>query len=326
MKKFKICTALIILMILAFSSVSQAGSIDVELLYDDEAKVFVGRIDDFSVTYEEQNYPNTVYNITLTPTLKIKGNVILEEALTFEEVRTGKLKLEKNQEYFFGNLKNELYIWELESFKNLFDWEKDDYKEDGLILKERHNGSIAGGIQKFLNDGSFYEAEKKRVEKANLGEITVWEFLKTDRKNATAVKLKINQKSYTLDKELFIKIAERTFITPVINGKSLDFDGIYITVENGENPPSFLYVTPDCSIDMYSDMMGRLPFQEYIADKAFLKQLYAISPKDAQNSFPDFDVKNTKTYIIHSLVIITFIILLWVGFIYLKNQKRGKEK
>ena len=210
MKKFKICTIFIILIIFIFSLTSHAGSIDVELLYDDEAMVFVGRIDDFTVTYEEQNYLDTIYNITLTPTVKIKGDVVLNEALSFQEVSTWGLKLEKEKEYFFGKLKDELYIWELDSYRNLFDWEKDDYKEDDLILKERHNGSIEGGIQKFLNDGSFYEAEKKRVEK-----------LETES-----------------------------------------------------------------------------PFEE----------------------------KNTKTYIFYSSAFIIFILLLSAGFVYLKNQKRRKQK
>ncbi len=317
-------TAFAILIILAFSLISYAGSIDVELLYEDEAMVFVGRIDDFAVTYEEKNYPNTIYNVTLTPTLKLKGNVILDEALVFEEVSTGNLKLEKEKEYFCGKLSETLYIWELDSYENLFDWEKDDYKENDLILKERHNDSIAGGIQKYLNDRSFHEAEKKRAEKATLGEITVSTFLKTDATNVKSVTLSLKEKSYALDKELFMKIAEKTVMTPVKNGNNLDFDGIYLTVENKEGFSSFLYITPEGSADSYSQMFSKLPCEQYRLDISFLKQLYAISPKEAQENFPEFNPMNRKVNILYLSVIFVFVFALIAGYIF--SKKRGKTK
>jgi len=139
-----------------------AGSIDVDLLADDEALVFIGSVDEFTITYEEKNYPNTEYSLSITPTEKIKGDVIIGKPMHFENVGTGKIKLEKETNYLFGHLTDELYIWELDEYNSLFEWETDRYTEDSIILKERHNDSISGGMQKLLNDNSFVLAEQKR--------------------------------------------------------------------------------------------------------------------------------------------------------------------
>lgn len=144
-----------------------AGSIDVDLVYDDEALVFIGSVDDYIITYEEDDYPNTEYSLTVTPNEKIKGDVEVDKPMNFEKVSIGGLKLQKNTNYLFGYLPQELYIWELESYNDLFDWEKDDYTEKSIILKERHNDTISGGMQQKLNDGSFTRAEKERQNGLN---------------------------------------------------------------------------------------------------------------------------------------------------------------
>lgn len=139
-----------------------AGSIDVDLVYDDEALVFIGSVGKFTITDEEEDYPNTEYSLTVTPNEKIKGDLIVGKSMDFEKVSTGKIRLQKNTNYLFGYMKDVLYIWELESYNDLFDWELDDYTEESIILKERHNNTISGGMQRKLNDGSFTRAEEER--------------------------------------------------------------------------------------------------------------------------------------------------------------------
>ncbi len=155
-------TTFVITLLFIIFSTAFAGSIDVELLADNEALVFIGCVDDYTVTYEEPNYPNTEYSVTITPHKKLKGDVTTYKSMYFENVETGKIKLKEGTSYLFGYLKNKLYLWELDEYNNLFDWEIGKYTKDSIILKERHNDSISGGMQKLLNDNSFVLAEQKR--------------------------------------------------------------------------------------------------------------------------------------------------------------------
>ncbi len=151
-----------LLIIHIISLTAFAGSIDIDLINNDDALVFIGSVDDYTITDEEEDYPNTEYSVKITPCKKIKGNVVTDKAMNFDKVRTGKLKLQKNTNYLFGYMSDELYIWELEYYEGLFDWELDDYTKDSIILKERHNDTISGGMQKLLNEGAFELAEKER--------------------------------------------------------------------------------------------------------------------------------------------------------------------
>ena len=154
-------TAAVIIMLFVFFPTAFAGSIDMDLLNDDSSLVFIGSVDNYVITHEEQNYPDTEYTLTVTPTKKLKGVLTIGKPTEYKGVHTGKLKLEKNTSYLFGYMKNKLYVWELDEYNNLFDWEIDRYNEDSIILKERHNDSITQGMQKLLNDNSFVLAEQK---------------------------------------------------------------------------------------------------------------------------------------------------------------------
>ena len=174
MKKIISLIGIIAIMLLT-TLTAFAGSIDVDLVADDEALVFIGTIDDYEITDEEEDYPSTEFTLTLTPNQKIKGDVQIGESMSFEKVRTGSLKLQKGTKYLFGYMMDKLNIWELESYDNLFDWELDDYSNESIILKERHNNSIAEGMQDFLNEGVFERAEIERQDIGN--QISFMEFL-----------------------------------------------------------------------------------------------------------------------------------------------------
>lgn len=166
----KIVSILMVLVVcLSMSMVCFAGDTDRALLVEDDALVFIGKVEDFVITDEEDDYPSTEYTITLTPIKKIKGEVVLDKSVKYENVRTGKLKLKNDTEYLFGYFK-ELVVWELDSYDNLLSWETDKYSKDSIILKERHNNSIDTSMQELLNDNSFEKAEQERLEKINKAE------------------------------------------------------------------------------------------------------------------------------------------------------------
>ena len=71
-----------------FSFTSFAGSIDMDLMHDDASLVFIGKVDDYTVTDIEDDYSNTEYSLTVTPLKKLKGDVEVNKPIDFEKVDT----------------------------------------------------------------------------------------------------------------------------------------------------------------------------------------------------------------------------------------------
>ncbi len=318
-----------------------AGSIDVDLLSDDKALVFVGVVDDFTITDEEEDYPSTEYLVTITPNKKIKGDVVVDKSMKFEEVRTGKLKLQKNTKYLFGYMSDDLYIWELESYNDLFDWELDDYTKESIILKERHNDSISGGMQALLNDGAFAIAENERSTIGN--QISFVEYLyKKPSLSSSAIEkvtLRYQDELYEVDKDNFLKIAEKILITNVKNEELHDMvakpkqpdpykTNLYVELL-GANDEIVYYgaVSRFGEVDRYNLAMGRLMVKDYEMKKEDLSKLYLLLPDDVQKDikipegFPDNKPlelpavpKKTYTGWVISGAVLVFVIAFLVGF------------
>lgn len=273
-----------------------AGSIDVDLVYDDEALVFIGSVDDYIITYEEDDYPNTEYSLTVTPNEKIKGDVEVDKPMNFEKVSTGGLKLQRNTNYLFGYLPQELYIWELESYDDLFDWEKDDYTEKSIILKERHNDTISGGMQRQLNDGSFTRVEEERQ---NLGkQISFAEFLGEDLETSMKIVFSFKDEQFEVDKDKFIKLANEIHITNVKNETVYDTNYDKVLFIRGVNSDSttkgraYVAITPYGEVDRNSPAMSRMLVVDYKMEPEDIKKLYKLFPYNLQEEIPELSVNN----------------------------------
>ncbi|MBE7020935.1 MAG: hypothetical protein E7411_05855 [Ruminococcaceae bacterium] len=275
----------VILCVLLSAVTTQAGSIDTDISFYDDALLFIGSVDDYVITDNSPDYPDTEYSLTLTPVKKIKGDVVPGEKLSFENVHSGKLKLKKNSNYLFGCLKNQLYIWELEYYENLFDWERDDYHKDSIILKDRHNDSISGGMQKMLREGVFEKAEAERLDIGNKKPLL--EYAKNISR-ADKIRFTINGESTYVDKESFLEIAKNINITNIKNrtvenslSGELYENILYIDALNEADSSFegvFIAVTPKGEVDRYNMIMSSLMTADYEMDKSDLQKLYSLLP------------------------------------------------
>ncbi len=319
----RICFFLFVLLV-AFNLCALAGNIPEALLYENDAQLFFGEL----VSYNDEA---EISYVEVIPTKAVKGDIILKSPCSIQNVIVyDETTLKSGKTYLFavfsslngsegrGHRKGSIYVFET-------------IGTDTKTLKIKGHGNWDGDpvtrLERYLNNGDFEKAEKERLSKrennVHLKEVTVCEFLKTDISSVEEVNIRLNEKSYILDKELFMKIAEKTVMTPVSNGKGLSFDGITITARNKDGFSSFMYITPDGSVDMYNTMFSRLPFEQYKTDVSFLKQLYAILPKEAQAVFSDFYSVNKNTYILYSAVILIFVFLFVVGLVFLKRRRNS---
>ncbi len=312
---------LLIILCFLFSAVTTlAGSIDTDLSFYDDALLFIGSVDDYVITDNSYDYPDAEYSLTLIPVKKIKGDVVCGEKLSFENVHSGKLRLRKNINYLFGCLKNQLYIWELEYYDNLFDWEKDDYHKDSIILKDRHNDSISGGMQKMLREGVFEKAEAERLDIGNKKPLL--EYAKNISK-ADKIRFTINGESTYVDKESFLEIAKNINITNIKNrtvenslSGELYENILYIDALNEADSSFegiFIAVTSKGEVDRYNMIMSSLMTADYEMDKSDLKKLYSLLPDDIT-----YKLKNTG--VIHSdkppfNLLRLFLLLVFIGVI-----------
>lgn len=275
----------VILCVLLSAVTTQAGSIDTDISFYDDALLFIGTVDDYVITDNSHNYPDTEYSLTLTVVKKIKGDVVPGEKLSFKNVHSGKLKLKKKLNYLFGCLNNQLYIWELEYYDNLFDWERDDYHKDSIILKDRHNDSISGGMQKMLREGVFEKAEAERLDIGNKKPLL--EYAKNISR-ADKIRFTINGESTYVDKESFLEIAKNINITNIKNrtvenslSGELYENILYIDALNEADSSFegvFIAVTPKGEVDRYNMIMSSLMTADYEMDKSDLQKLYSLLP------------------------------------------------
>lgn len=318
---------IIICLLLIVSFNTYAGSIDADLLTDDNAWVFIGTVNDYTVIYEEENYPDTEYNLVLTPTKKIKGEVNIGKSIEFTEVRTGKIKLQKNNEYLFGYLRDNLYIWELEKRENLFDWEKDDFKDESIILKERHNDSISQCMQDLLNTGGFERAETERM---TLGkQISLTEFLGENIKSADKIRISFNNERFETDKEEFLHLAEEIKITNVKNELIRDaynenpFENILYIEGLREDDTSyfgaFAAITEYGEVDKYGVFMSRLMCVDYQMKTDDLNKLYSLLPEEIRPEISVSEEKASPNILVYVFAGVSLVVLLII-ILYIKEN------
>lgn len=273
-----------------------AGDIPEALSYEDDAKVFVGTL------LSCFDSPIGTKDVTVLPTVKIKGDVELGVDDTFEGCYFPNQEPEIGAEYFFGWLSNtEVYAYEIKS--------RTDNKITIHITDE-----FAERIQNYLDEGMYQQAEIERVNVG--GKITFTELLGTDSAYVKSVTFSLNGTNYEVDAEAFYQFADSAVITDVKNGVLNRFgaddwekDILYITLNLKENANGggFAMVTKYGEVDCYTLTMSRLPECDYEMTEEDLAKLYAFLPEDVQRALYAQDTRQVAES--------SSDIVIWVGVI-----------
>ena len=196
MKRF-VALCFVICLLLTSCLTVWAGDIPEALGYEDDAKVFVGTL------LNCDDSPMGAKDVTVLPTVKIKGEVEIGVDDTFEGCYFPNQEPKLGAEYFFGWLSNtEVYAYEVKS--------RTDDKITIHITDE-----FAERIQNYLDEGMYLQAEIERVNVG--GKITFTELLGTDSAYVKSVTFSLNGTNYEVDAEAFYQFADSAVITDVKN-------------------------------------------------------------------------------------------------------------
>ena len=320
----------IIVIILTMSVSVFAGSIPEDLLSDDNAKVFIGRVENVKlkgeISFSSQAEIDTV---DVIPTVKIKGEVEIGKKETYTRYDSV-LMLEKGKEYLFGYLdENNLSIYEIKSR---------DYK--GIKLVNSNKYDIVQHLEDYLNDGAFAMAEQER---STLGtQISFVEYLYKNPSLSSSgiekVSLRIQDEVVVVDKDKFFEVAEDIMVTNVKN------DMLYETKQNpnstdayktvlyvelldaNDKPVYYGAVSRFGEVDHYGLFMSRLMEKDYEMKTEDLSKLYSLLPEDVQKNIivpegdseeplelPDVTAKNFKPWL-YGGVVAVFAVAFIIGF------------
>ena len=311
-----------------------AGSIPEDLLSDDEAKLYVGRIEDFT----DEETPSAPYvkvtAVSITPVEKFKGDVEVGKAIAYDKTNMH-LKLEKGKEYLIADIdENNLYAYEIE------------YKtEKEIKLVNSRKYEMVQRLENYLNEGAYARAEQERSDIGN--QISFAEFLFAKPladSNVKKVTFRIQDELCEVAFDEFEKIAKEIMITNVKN-KALHDEkakpqqpdpyktNLYIELLDGnEQLVSYAAVSRYGEVDRYALMMSRLMNKDYEMKKEDLQKLYTFLPKDIQKNIvvpeensvkplelPDITDKNYTPWIVGSVAAI-FVIAFIIGFAAKKRK------
>ena len=333
MKKIISLIGIIAIMISMTISV-YAGSIPEDLLADDEAKLYIGRIEDFT----DEETPSAPYvkvtSVSITPVEKFKGDVEIGKTIVYDKTSMH-LKLEKGTDYLIADIdENNLYAYEIKSKTE---------KEIKLVNSEKYD--MVQRLENYLNEGVYARAEQERSDIGN--QISFAEFLfakpLTDS-NVKKVTFRVQDELCEVAFDEFEKISKEIMITNVKN-KALHDEkakpkqpdpyktNLYIELLDGnEQLVSYAAVSRHGEVDKYGLMMSRLMQMDYEMKKEDLQKLYALLPKDVQKNIvvpeessvkplelTDVTAKNYKPWLYGGIASI-FIIAFITGFAIKKRK------
>ena len=311
-----------------------AGSIPEDLLSDDEAKLYVGRIENFT----DEETPSAPYvkvtSVSITPVEKFKGEVEIGKAIAYDKTNMH-LKLENGKEYLIADIdENNLYAYEIE-YKT--------EKEIKLVNSRKYD--MVQRLENYLNEGAYARAEQERSDIGN--QISFAEFLfakPLSDSNVKKVIFRVQDEICEVAFDEFEKVAKEIMITNVKNEALHDEKAkpkqpdpyktnLYIELQDGnEQLVSYAAVSRHGEVDKYALMMSRLMNKDYEMKKDDLSKLYSFLPDDVQKNivvpedssikpFELLDVteKNYLPWIIGSVVAI-FVIAFTIGFAVMKRK------
>ena len=324
----------IVAFMLSMTLTAFAGSIPEDLLSDDDAKLYIGAIEDFT----DEETPSSPYvkvtSVSITPVEKIKGDVKIGETIAYDKTNMH-LKLEKGKEYMIADIdEHNLYAYEIETKTE---------KEIKLANSEKYD--MVQRLENYINEGAYARAEQER---ASLGtQISLAEFMYAKPMSSSNVKkatLRYQDELCEVDVDEFENIAKEIMITNVKNealhdekAKPKQSDpyktNLYIELLDGnEQLVSYAAVSRHGEVDRYGLMMSRLMQKDYEMEKDDLQKLYSLLPEDVQINMvvpedssvkplvlPDVTAQNYKPWLYGGIASI-FIIAFVIGFAVKKRK------
>ncbi len=314
-----------------------AGDVPEALGYEDDAQIFIGTLKDFDI---DNSNSSKVLSAQVIPTLKIKGDVPVNQLKTYELCYFGRVTPEIETEYLFGWLAdNSVWVYAIDS-----------YNENEIKLKITDD--FAERIQDSLDDGLYVRLEQER---STIGkEIGFLEYLYKKPSFSSSVVEKVTfryqDNLYEVDKDEFFKIAEKIKITNVKNEPLHDtvakpkqpdpyMTSLYIELLDSNNQTIYYCaVSRFGEVDRYGTFTSRLMTKDYEMKKEDLSKLYSLLPKDVQNVIkaPDGVIidDNAATHEIAYIpkeiymgwvvggVLVIFIVAFAIGFAIRKKKQK----
>ena len=330
MKKL-ICLLGVFVITLTMSISVFAGDVPEGLLYEDNAKVFLGTV----ANYTTKDIPSAPYTIIDTveviPTEKIKGDVEIGVKETYSRCHSS-LELKSDTEYLFGYFdENNFYIYEIES------------RNDGrfkLVGSDDHDMTMR--FEEYLNDGLYADAEKER---STIGlEITLSEYMEADIDIAEKVTFNIGGNRYEIDKDAFFKLADEIKVKNVKNDalkqpdtgdNSWQENMIFITVDlkeghtvyKGEFPFAMAAISKYGEVSHNALEMSLLPSKDYQMEIEDVAKLYKLLPLEVSAKYVEPTVEektelNNRTNVIVGVSVITIVVLGLIVYLVFKKKAR----
>lgn len=247
-----------------------AGDVPEMLLQQDDALVFVGTVESYTLSED-----GTVASSEVLPTLVLKGAAAEGTALSFPHCDFGSRIPAPDTEYLFGYIDaNNFYLYEIAERTDSF-----------LRLADADRFDQTRRLQDYLNDGSFARAEEER---ASLGQqIRLAAFLEeaplSDSPVETVV-LTCGDRRRELDPGQFAAAVQDIVLTNVKNRDITDFDSLLFIEQFAADGRlvSYAAVTPLGEVDRYNLFMSRLMTADYTMAEEDLSALSALLPSAEQ--------------------------------------------
>ena len=308
-----------------------AGDVPEGLLYEDDARVFLGTV----VNYTTKDIPAAPYTIIDTveviPTEKIKGDVEIGVKETYSRCHSS-LELDSDTEYLFGYFdENNFYIYEIES------------RNDGqfkLVGSDDHDMTMR--FEEYLNDGLYADAEKERSTSGL--EVTLSEYMEAKFDIAEKVCFDMGGNKYDIDKDAFFKLADEIEVENVKNDvlqqtdygdNSWQENMIFITVDLKEGHTVYKDDSPFAmaAISKYGEVshnavqMSLLPSKDYQMEIEDVAKLYKLLPLEVSANYvePTDEEKtelNNRNNIIAGVSVLTLVALGLIGYFIFKKKAR----
>ena len=308
-----------------------AGDVPEGLLYEDNAKVFLGTV----ANYTTKDIPSAPYTIIDTveviPTEKIKGDVEIGVKETYSRCHSS-LELKSDTEYLFGYFdENNFYIYEIES------------RNDGqfkLVGSDDHDMTMR--FEEYLNDGLYADAEKER---STIGlEVTLSEYLEANIDIAENVSFNIGGNRYEIDKDAFFKLADEIKVENVKNDAlkqpdtgddSWQENMIFITVDLKKGNTVYKSNSPSAiaAISKYGEVchnavyMSLIPTKDYQMEIEDVAKLYKLLPLEVSAKYVEPTVEektelNNRNNVIVGVSVITIVVLGLIVYLVFKKKAR----
>lgn len=122
------------------------------------------------------------------------------------------------------------------------------------------------------------------------GQITLTQFLGTDRNNtkSVAIYLPDAEQAITVDKDKFFDISDNMMLTSSLDPVPIDLSGTYITADKNDGTSAYAFIGEAGGVDKYSQLMSRNPYALYTVDNLYIiDSLLSLAENTDNTTFRD---------------------------------------